>query len=508
MIKLLSKRFNGRMKDDRGAALALIAGSMILILGMAAFGTDLAWFYLNASRVQRAADAAALGGVVWMPANPGNANSTALDIALRNGYDDTEASVTVTPAPIPGAPNELEVTVLDVVPTFFARVLGFDTMTISRTATAEYIPPLRLGSPSNKFGNDPSCYGSNSDCAGNFWANIHGRNTDTIMGDAYSSLCADGGGSNNGCGTNPGYRDTGYLYGVVPNGSSFSLETLDIAFHNESGTIANDDPWRTGDHNNFCGSFVPGCVGPTVIVNIFAPDPTPLLISDNGAPVCSKTYGPQPQVNPDSNPPFAGPPPPNWNWDSVCSVNTSSSPNGIWVVQVVNTSSNVNTSGLNRYSIRTSGGSNLFGLGDFSLFNNSSTTVTNFYLADVPDYYAGKTFVVELYDPGDVAGGTNGTIQLRDPSGSIYSSCAMAVRDEVNQSWTSRGTLSPCSFTVQNNGGVNDYNGDWVKLESLLPQPGSYTGGWWRIAYNFSGGVSDTTTWRAYMVGNPIHLIP
>jgi hypothetical protein len=498
--------FRKHRDNDRGAALALVAGSMFLLLGMAAFGTDLAWFYLNASRVQRAADAAALGGVVWMPASPGVADSTAFDIALRNGYDDADPDITVVPNGITGAPNQLEVTVEDIVPTFFAKIFGFNTMTISRTARAEYIPPLRLGSPSNKFGNDPSCYVSNPDCAGNFWANMHGRNTDTRMGDAYASFCADNGGSTNGCGANPSYRSTGYLYGVVPNGNSISIQVLDMDFRNESGGVLNGDAHRTGDHNNFCSGG--GCVGPTVTVRVYRPDPTPLDISDNTLQ-CQEVYNPAAQIDPDSDPPFSGPGL-NWNWDTVCnsSINTASSPNGIWIVQVVNTTAtNVNTSGLNRYSIRTSTG-NLFGLGDFSLFNNSSATTSNFYLAEVPDYYAGKTFVVELYDPGDVAGGASGQLQLRDPAGNIYGSCEMFVRNEVTDAWTSRGPLTPCQFTVQNNGGANDYNGDWVKLESVLPGPGSYSGGWWRITYVFSGGVSDTTTWRAYMSGNPIHLVP
>ena len=505
MTRFVPKRLRRAMAEDRGAALALVAGSMVLLLGMAAFGTDLAWFYLNASRVQRAADAAALGGVVWMPANPGTADATALDIALRNGYDNADPDVTVIPTEIPGAPNELEVTVQDVVPTFFAKILGFDSMTITRTARAEYIPPLKLGSPSNKFGNDPSCYGSDADCRGNFWANIHGRNTDTRMGDAYASFCQDNSGSSNGCPQSPAYRDTGYLYGIIPGGSSFTLDTLDMAFRNESGGVANADAWRTGDHNDFCGSMNPSCVGPTVVVNVFAPDPTPLLLTDNGAPVCSKTYGPQPQVNPDSDPPFNGPPPPMWTWDSACTANTASSPDGIWVIQIVNASSNVNTSGLNRYSIRTNTG-NLFGLGDFSMFNNSTATQSNFYLAEVPDFYAGKTFVVELYDPGDSNAG--GDIKLITPSGSVFTSCEMFTRNEVTDTWASQGVKSPCQFTALNNGGANDYNGEWVKLESVLPPAGSYIGGWWRIEYNFVGGVQDTTTWKAYMIGNPIHLIP
>ncbi len=462
-----------RIKDgeDRGAALALVAASLVVLMGMAAFGTDLAWFYLNASRIQRAADAAALGGVIWLPGDSGKADDTAVDIALRNGYDNTLTDVEVLPAGVPGEPNKLKVTINDEVPTFFAKVLGFSKMDISRTAVAEYIPPLKLGSPDNQFGN--SCDPEQPGCTGqaNFWANIHGKWTDNEMGDAYSSFCRDESGSTNGCPQSPAYRDTGYLYGVIPNGNSFSFDTLDMAFHNKSGAVANGDAWRTGDHNDFCGNPAT-CVGPTVTVNVFAPDPTPLILSDNGAPVCSKAYPPQAQVNPDSDPPFTGPPAPNWNWDTACSVNSSASPNGTWVVQIVNTSGNVNASGLNRYAVRTNGGSNLFGLGDFSMFNNASATESNFYLAEVPDYYAGKTFVVELYDPGDSNAG--GTIKLVPPGSTVpYGSCEMFTRAEVSDTWASRGIMSPCQFTALNNGGANDYNGEWVKLEAVLPPVGS-----------------------------------
>jgi len=31
---------------------------------------------------------------------------------------------------------------------------------------------------------------------------------------------------------------------------------------------------------------------------------------------------------------------------------------------------------------------------------------------------------------------------------------------------------------------------------------------WWKMNYAYSSGVNDTTTWRAYMIGNPIHLVP
>ena len=128
--------------------MVLVAMAMVVLLGMAAFGTDLAWFYLNASRVQRAADAGALAGVVWLPGATGTANTTALSVAKQNGYDDLDPDVTVTSGVVGGEANQLQVTVRDIVPTFFAQIFGFDDMTIERSAVAEYIPPLKLGSPS------------------------------------------------------------------------------------------------------------------------------------------------------------------------------------------------------------------------------------------------------------------------------------------------------------------------------------------------------------------------
>jgi len=65
------------------------------------------------------------------------------------------------------------------------------------------------------------------------------------MGDAYSSYCEMGDGSNNSCARNPMYRDTGYLYGLIPGGSNVLIETLDMAFKNESNGVNNGDQWRT-----------------------------------------------------------------------------------------------------------------------------------------------------------------------------------------------------------------------------------------------------------------------
>ncbi|MFZ0014676.1 MAG: pilus assembly protein TadG-related protein [Acidimicrobiia bacterium] len=513
-MKNFYRKLRGKGRD-RGSALVFIAGSMVLLMGMAAFGVDLAWFYLNSSRVQRAADAASLGGVIHLPTDEPSAISNARLVATQNGFDDSAADTTVTPVRI--ASNQLQVTVTREVPTFFLKVFGFQSQTITETAVAEYIPPLKLGSPANKFGNDPSCYSTNSNCAGNFWANIHGTKTDTQMGDAFSSYCAVGGGSSTGCSQNSQYRDTGYLYGVIPNGNSVSIQTLDLNFRNENGGVANDDPWRTGDHNNFCGNGVPSCVGPSVRVNVYRPDPTPLDISDSILH-CTEVYAPLPQIGPDDDPPFD---PAQWNyWDSVCasSIDTSLSPNGIWVVQIVandangdghtDAGSSIEQAGLNRYSIRTNTG-NIFALSDFSIYNNASGTATQFYLAEVPDYYAGKTFVVEMYDTGESA--ATGTLQPIDPStGNIFSSgeCRIYSRTIAQTNWGPPDTVIPAGSNCQESVNPGEYNGLWLKFEIDIPLSYTCTNCWWRMNYNYPTAVNDTTTWRAYMIGNPIHLIP
>jgi hypothetical protein len=495
---------------ERGAALPLVAMAIILLLGMAAFATDLAWFYLNASRIQRAADASALAGVVYVQETWPQVENAAWEVSTSNGYTDQPAGPNypqVVPAAVTGKANQVQVTITARVPTFFLKVFGINSQLITRTAVAEFVPPLKLGSPSNSFGNDPTCYSSSASCAGNFWANIHGMHTDTRMGDAYSSRCNDGAGSgNSSCAQNPQWRDTGYLYGIIPSGSSFSVQVLDPQFRNEQGGVANGDAQRTGDHNDFC-SPAASCPGPRTTFRVYAPDATPTDLSDNGPPLCSTTYDPVAQINPDDNPPFNAA---NWTgingWLTACTISGASS-GSIYVLQVVMDGSGTGDDGLNRYSLRISPSSaELFGLGDFSLFNNATGTNTQFYLAEVPSFYQGKTFVAELYDPGDV--GTAGNIQLLQPDGTVFPSCRQYVRDDNTVGWNLRGTVTPCSFQAFNNGGSNDYNGKWVKLEADLPTSYSCSTCWWKINYVFPGDVNDTTTWRAYMIGNPIHLVP
>ena len=77
-----------KLRDaENGIALVWFATTLVLLIGTAGFAVDLGWLYLNSSRTQRSADAAATAGVVHLPGFPANADLDARDAARANGYD-------------------------------------------------------------------------------------------------------------------------------------------------------------------------------------------------------------------------------------------------------------------------------------------------------------------------------------------------------------------------------------------------------------------------------------
>ena len=106
--------------------------------------------------MQKAADAAALAGAVFMPENTnGIAFTTAKDIAAKNGYQDGADGVTVDVEP-GQHPNQLKVTINETVKNSFAvRRSAIGSTDLGRHAVGEYQRPVSMGSPINQFGNDP-----------------------------------------------------------------------------------------------------------------------------------------------------------------------------------------------------------------------------------------------------------------------------------------------------------------------------------------------------------------
>lgn len=511
------RRIKELAAEDKGAAMVLVGVMITVLLGMAAFGTDLAWFYLNSSRVQRGADAAALAGVVWMPADPATAVATAQTAAVQNGYNAADAETTVTAGGVPGEPHQLAVTISHDVPTFFLRVFGMDSMTIAQKATAEFVPPLRLGSPFGTMGNDPNCFNppsASNPCSGNYWIGIYGTHINTRNGDAFSSFC-NGGAPDDDCTPNPMYRPEGYLFGVIPSTNLLTVESIDPnhRYHGDPQSSKYGDRQRTGDNLMSDNDEL----GPTTYFTLWDSDPTPTNLADNGAPLCNATFDSIPQIDPDQDPPF-NPPDPSWIWETVCS-NIPVTPGETYVLQVRVEGlggDDDGDDGSNRFSLRGSNPADrLFGIRDFSVFYNSNLATSYMYLAEVPSIYAGKTLVIEGFDPGDV--GEQGFLSLMEPTGAgtwqVFSSCEKFVSTTTNApTYVGSVTETPCTFIADNRGSAppeHNFQNKWFKLEVHIP-PGysCSTNCWWQIEYAFSSAPSDHVTWRASVLGNPIHLVP
>ncbi len=141
---------------SRGQILILFVMAIFVFTGMVALVIDVSWYWVNSLRVQRAADAAALAGVVQLPTNPGGAGGAyalARAEATKNGYDDASLVISVTPVQQPAVTGRrLEVTVSAPVDMFFMRIFGINQINSTRVARAEFVLPVPMGSPDNWYG--------------------------------------------------------------------------------------------------------------------------------------------------------------------------------------------------------------------------------------------------------------------------------------------------------------------------------------------------------------------
>ncbi len=502
----LRKALRQKAREDKGAALPFIAATLVLLLAMGAFATDLGWIYLNGSQIQRGADAAALAGVVYLPGDLNGVDTFTVNGAQANGYSVGTVNGSPTGS---GGPdnlawaakddNKLEVTLTSVIDTFFLKVLGFDKITISRTGTAEYVKPVPVGNPDNSFG----------DGSDNFWAAINGRWTAHMHGDPYQTYCdwaddlsdsdcvdshspptgafagqtvANGDLDSDGSALNPQYRGDGYYYGVEVDSSTtqFTVRLFDPEFR--TGSTTGDTDTLTFSPNGFFGT-----IGPNTRYRLYAPDATPLDPTDNSTLVCDRTY-------------TRGSP--NYNWTDLCTVSSVTA--GIYVLRV----SVADGSGSNQYGIEVNGSGgatpNVFGINEISIFTNQNNTNATLYLAEVDENHAGKTLEVSFYDAGEDDGPASYTVKM--PNGST-----------ANCSWAAEGGASgsgACTIntTVNSGGWQPRFNAQWLTVE--IDIPGDYTCDtaialdcWWYVDI-VNTTPHDRTTWTARITGNPVHLVP
>ncbi len=555
--------------DERGMALVWAGGCLFMLLLAAGFAIDLVHAYQVGQRAQNAADASALAGTVFLPANPTNAKARAVVSAADNGFS-TIGATTVTPRTSTDdselQPTQIEVEIKTEVPTLFARVVGFNSVHVRRTAVADYDNPVAMGSPSNTMGNQPDCVTpcSSGDDHPQYWLNVAGPKSSKAKGDRHqANVCS---GADNCSGTNQDYVTDGYLF-VVRNqsaGATIEIEAFDPAFVNVGDKCPADDrgsqlsnlytatsnprfnyvttpsnpadpgwAYCTGDQW-FNGASEDPVEGPYTLYRFYEPDATPGDVSDNtliGS--CTRGFDPvqgsllaryNAEIAPGS---LVHPTVTQYfrQWVPMCSV--SNADVGDYVVQVqtnrnLDGSDRTNGGGHNRFALRVKSGGSLsatsvrmFGLGKLPIYANATGSDTRFHLAQILPGAANRKLRITFFDVGDAS--DVGTLTVLPPADSNYATfngCTYTA-PPGNSSGPPFGTFAAtgggCSVS-----GVSSSTWNGQIIEWLVPIPSDYncdyldpTGCWVKMKFQYGSSVqvSDTTTWSATLDGNPVRII-
>jgi hypothetical protein len=163
---LSALRHRADLAREDGQAIVLVALLLTSLFGFIGLVVDVAWFQVNLVRVQRAADAGALAGSVYLPGNVPGAQGAALAATTQNGYthlaNNGVGTITVNATQDPVNSQLINVTVTAPIRTWFMRLFGVTSITGSRNARAEFILPVPMGSPQNYYGIARLC--DNSAC--------------------------------------------------------------------------------------------------------------------------------------------------------------------------------------------------------------------------------------------------------------------------------------------------------------------------------------------------------
>lgn len=502
-------RYRALRDGDKGVSLPLVAGMFVLLLGMSAFAIDLGWLYLNGTRLQRAADSSALAGVVFLPADTANVANKAVDGANANGWNIG----TVNGASVGSGPdtltwtalsdNKLQVELETTVPTFFLKVLGMEEFDISRTATAQYIKPVPLGSPANCIGigqtvtstgiTGTAALNSFAACNGypqNFWGAINGRQTDKYHGDPYAVACGY-----NCSGSNPEHTPNYYHAIEVPAGKAWvDLYIYDGGFYDRASFA------ETGDEGNLTNT-TPG--GTNMTFTLFRPDSTPLIPNDNSSLVaCASGVGLASNtltINAEaSSGTYKN------RWARMCRINNPTE--GLYILRTSNGGSSIGGNNSFAFLAATSSLSppaRIYAVNSMSIFTNAPSGQATVYIAEVDPVHANKTLELRFFDPGEGSG--NAWMTVVPPPGVSGYSC----------SWTATATVSPtnptsgsgCSIQTTTSGN-QQYNGEWITMQIQIPA--GYTCSsdcFWKMDLDLNTS-HDRTTWEAKIIGNPVALVP
>ena len=499
--------------DERGFVLVTATILVITLCLFAGLAVDFGSFYVRSAEIKRAADAAALAGVVWMPEFD-SAEAAAIAAASRNGFVNGQNGVSVVVQEVPDDNRQLRVTISDSKVDQYFSTLVIKSQSITRGSTAEYVLPVPLGSPRNTFGTEQLLPGTSTDEF--FWAAVSGWCSGHESGDdklsRYESYSGTSGSTqcNNGSPESDNYDADGYLYAInLPaNSSSLKLEVYDPAYNT---SFPNGNP--TPDN-----ALASGNQSVTTIFEIYDRNPTPLDLT-NLTLIDTDTFTTNQDQNANRN-----------QWVRLYTWNNPQA--GQYYLRVRTQSGQLNSRASNGFGIRAYtaasfsscttivGGSGysascpqVHGVYDMSIYANGASATAQFYLAQIDPVHAGKTMRVTLFDAGEGAS----TLRVIDPNGSPVS---FGWFTQCNPPTPPSGGCSGSGSSLNVSGtgtqpytglsSTSKYNSRYLILD--IPLPANYatlygTKRWWKVEYAAGSNPTDRTTWSVNIVGDPVHLV-
>ncbi len=530
-IRRASAHKSDELAMSRGQIIVLFAASLMVFIGIMGIAIDVSYAWVNEMRIQKAADAAALAGAVYLPDEPGTATTQGKGSATQNGYTDGVSGVTVSAAQNASNHEQMDVSITAPVPTFFMRAFGINSLTATRVAHAQFHLPVPMGSPLNVFG-DPTAL----DLQGqplNFWAAINGPCTDKQQGDPYatkyytSNYTSSSSPANCSTYTTPSnseYKapstgdDGAYDYAI----KVLTAGTLSIDLYDPEYCSRADQNTDTGETELQANSQF------STVFDLYAPSGTPYDLTDDTL-LTTQSY---PGGNPSQTGTATDDPAKACSSHYVSLLSggnwTNGKVKGKWINYATISASvgtyrlNIQTTPVsgkpadasNNFSIRATSSSGTqpqvyAGLAGsqsaMSIYNNVMSGSAYVYLAKINSTFAGKTMEVDLFDPGEVNG--DAFMSFLMPNGATWTPVTFNWRD-AGITLGSGGTLHTGATSLQTSNGSPLFDGHWVVVTIKVPPTYTATNdGWWKIYYNMSAAAHDRTTWRVRIIDSPVHLV-
>ena len=277
-----------RRRGVKGQVLPIFALIGVVLFAATGLAIDAGMGYLTYNGAERAAAAAALAGVPYMPAGlptgtntttscVGTAGAAACAATARDGYTNGSTvnghPVTITVSRYPAgcgavgnacADNKLQVQVQAYVQPTFLHVLGFSDHPVVATDTGFFLPSISLGQPGAQLG---STIGQLGTAGSYYFLRSEGYGNDRSEGDAYDPYT-----------TNTSFSCTVGSETTASYGNSTDLHTLsgttDVSAAAMSAVSASPLPTRGGYNFSVAvPSTIPGGTGSVQVYNpAFAPD--------------------------------------------------------------------------------------------------------------------------------------------------------------------------------------------------------------------------------------------